>query len=31
MAWLVLEQEEDPENRVVIEEQLRTVPDVAAG
>jgi hypothetical protein len=28
MAWLVLEQEEDPENREVIAEQLRSVPGV---
>jgi len=29
LAWLVLEQETDPENRAVIAEQLQTVPVVA--
>jgi hypothetical protein len=28
LAWLVLEQEPDPENRAVIEDQLRSVPKV---
>jgi hypothetical protein len=30
MAWLVLEQEEDAENRAVIEQQLATVPVVSS-